>query len=285
MTELASTISNAKQYEEWNSATGRRWLERHEAVDRQIAPFGRQAMDRVEIKPGERILDVGCGCGETTLELADRVGASGSVTGVDISRLLIEAARKRAWERTRANVQFEEGDAQTFPLPAKDFDLVFSRLGIMFFDDPEAAFQNLGKALRPGGRLSFVCWPAPQENQFMTIPIAAASRHVALPAPGEPDAPGPFAFADPERVRRILSHAGFGEIETRRVIEKVGGGTRDETARMLLELGPLSSILEEIDQKTRDAILEDIRMALSSFESSGRAWIDAAAWLVTARVV
>ena len=168
MTEFVSTIPNAKQYEEWNNATGRRWLERHEAVDRQIAPFGRQAMDRAHIKPGEHILDVGCGCGETTLELADRVGASGSVTGVDISRPLIEAARKRTRELDRANVQFEEGDAQTFPFPAKGFDLVFSRFGIMFFDDSEAAFQNLGKALRPGGRLSFVCWPAPQENQFMT---------------------------------------------------------------------------------------------------------------------
>ncbi len=284
MAQLASTIPNSKQYEEWNSATGRRWLERHEAVDRQIAPFGRRAMDRADIKTGERILDVGCGCGETTLELADRVGASGFVTGVDISRQLIETARKRAQELARVNVRFEEGDAQTCPFPTEGFDLVFSRFGIMFFDDPEAAFQHLGKALRPGGRLSFVCWPAPQENQFMTIPIAAASRHVTLPAPGEPDAPGPFAFADPERVRRILTRAGFAEIKTDRVIEKIGGGTRDETARMLLELGPLSSILEEIDQKTRDAILEDIRTALSSLESSERAWIDAASWLVTARV-
>jgi SAM-dependent methyltransferase len=244
MTQLASAFPNAKQHEEWNSATGRRWLERHEAVDRQIAPFGRQAMDRADIKPGERILDVGCGCGETTFELADRIGASGFVTGVDISGLLIETGRKRAQELAGANVRFEEGDAQTFLFPSKDFDLVFSRFGIMFFDDPESAFQNLAKALRPGGRLSFVCWPAPGENQFMTIPIAAASRHVTLPAPSEPDAPGPFAFADPERVRRILSRAGFVEVETDRVIEKVGGGTRDETARMLLELGPLSSILE-----------------------------------------
>jgi len=285
MTQPASAFPNAKQREAWNSATGKRWLERHEAVDRRLAPLGRQAMDRADIKPGERILDVGCGCGETAFELADRIGASGFVTGVDISGLLIETGRKRAQELAAANVRFEEGDAQTFPFPARGFDLVFSRFGIMFFDDPEAAFQNLAKALRPGGRLSFVCWPAPGENPLMRIPIAAASRHVTLPAPSEPDAPGPFAFADPERVRRILSRAGFVEVETDRVIEKVGGGTRDETARLLLELGPLGPILEEVDQKTRDAILEDIRTALGSFESSGRAWIDAVAWLVTARVM
>lgn len=153
----------------------------------------------------------------------------------------------------------------------------------MFFDDPEAAFSNFRKALRPGGRLTFVCWPTPQDNQFMTIPIAAASRHITLPQPGAPEAPGPFAFADPARVKRILSHAGFGEVETDRVIEKVGGGTLDGTAQMLLELGPLNSVLDEIDERAQRAIFKDIRVALTGFESSGRVLLDGAAWLVNAR--
>lgn len=282
MTEPASGAPNAKQYEEWNNATGRRWRERHEAVDRQIAPFGRRAMDRAEIRVGQHILDVGSGCGETTLELARRVGASGFVTAVDISRLLIDEARQLAEQAGVANVRFEAADAQTFPFPPQSIDLVFSRFGIMFFDDPEAAFTNLRKALRPAGRLSFVCWPAAQENLFMTIPIAAANRHGTLPEPGDPDAPGALAFADPERVRSILSHAGFSDITTDRVIEKVGGGTLDETAWMLMELGPLSRIAEEIDEKTRAEILADIRDALAGFESAGRIWLDATAWLVTA---
>jgi ubiquinone/menaquinone biosynthesis C-methylase UbiE len=282
MNQSASAIPNANQYEEWNNATGRRWLERHEAVDRQIAPFGLRAMEVADVRPGERVLDVGCGCGETSFELARRVGASGFVTGVDISRLLIEAARQLANRSKVSNVRFEAADAQTFSLPAQSFDLVFSRFGIMFFDDPEAAFSNLRKALRPGGRLSFVCWPAPRENQFMTIPIAAASRHIELPQPSDPEAPGPFALADKERIKRILSGAGFGEIETRRVIEKVGGATLDESARMLLELGPLNSILDEHDDKTRRAIFEDIRGALGDIKSAGPPVLDAAAWLVTA---
>lgn len=145
------------------------------------------------------------------------------------------------------------------------------------------AFSNFRKALHRAGRLSFVCWPAPQDNQFMTIPIAAASRHITLPQPGDPEAPGPFAFADPARAQLILSRAGFGDIETDRVIEKVGGGTLDETARMLLELGPLDSVLDEIDEKTRRAIFEGICGALTGFASSGRVLLDAAAWLVTAR--
>jgi ubiquinone/menaquinone biosynthesis C-methylase UbiE len=283
MSQSASAIPNANQYEEWNNATGRRWLERHEAVDRQIAPFGLRAMEVADVRPGERVLDVGCGCGETSLELARRVGASGSVTGVDISRLLIDTARQLADRSKVSNVRFEAADAQTFPLPAQSFDLVFSRFGVMFFDDPEAAFRNLRNAVRPGGRLSFVCWPAPRENQFMTIPIAAASRHIELPQPSNPETPGPFAFADKERIKRILSRAGFGEIETDRVLEKVGGATLDESARMLLELGPLNRILDELDDKTRRAIFEDILGALKDIKSSEPPLLDAAAWLVTAR--
>jgi ubiquinone/menaquinone biosynthesis C-methylase UbiE len=283
MNQFASAIPNANQYEEWNNATGRRWLERHEAVDRQIAPFGLRAIEAADIRSGERALDVGCGRGETSFELARRVGASGFVIGIDISRLLIETARQLADRSKVSNFRFEAADAQTFPLPAQCFDLVFSRFGIMFFDNPEAAFRNFRKALRPDGRLSFVCGSAPRENQFMTIPIAAASRHIELPQPGDPEAPGPFAFADKERIKRILSHAGFGEIKTDRVIEKVGGATLDESARMLLELGPLNRILDELDDKMRRAIFEDIRGALSDIKSSERPVLDAAAWLVTAR--
>jgi len=282
MTQMASTNPNANQQKEWNNGTGRRWLERHEAVDRQLAPFGRRAMDRADIGAGQRVLDVGCGCGETTLELARRVGAGGFVTGIDISRLLIERARQLAGESRLANIRFEEADAQTFPFPPQSFDVVFSRFGIMFFDEPDAAFANLRAALRPGGRLSFVCWPAPRENQFITIPVAAATRHITLPEPGDPDAPGPFAFAEPERVRSILSRAGFSDIETERVIEKVGGGTLDETANQLAEVGPLSSILDSIDDQTRRAIVADIRAALAGLASQGRDSLDAVSWLVSA---
>lgn len=283
MKELDSTTPNTKLRDEWNNATGRRWLERHEAVDRQIAPFGHRAMDRANIQAGQSILDVGCGCGETTLELARRVGESGFVVGIDISHLLIETARQLAAGSGLANLRFEHGDAQIYNFAQESFDLVFSRFGIMFFDDPEAAFTNLRSALHPGGRLIFVCWPAPRENQFMTIPLAAAARHITLPEPSEPDAPGPFAFANMEWVRRILSRSGFGEIETDRLTGKAGGGTLDETARMLLELGPLGSIVESIDDATRSAILADIRTALTEYESSGRVSLDATAWLVTAR--
>jgi SAM-dependent methyltransferase len=157
----------------------------------------------------------------------------GRVLGVDISRQLVKEARRLLDAEGVRNARVEEADAQTFPFEQEDFDLVFSRFGIMFFEDPDAAFGNLRSALRPGGGLSFVYWLSPKENLFMVIPLAAAGKHVALPEPGEPDAPGPFAFADLERVRGILSRSGFGEIVTDRVIEKVGRETLGETTGML----------------------------------------------------
>ena len=279
----APSIVNVKQRDEWNDTEGRRWLERHERIDQQIAPLGRRAMDRASIRPGERILDVGCGCGETTVDLARRVGGTGFALGVDISALLIEAARKLAQESRVANVRFEAADAQTHSFPAGSFDLLFSRFGIMFFDDPEAAFRNLRSALRPGGRLAFVCWPAPQENLFVTIPRTAAARHITLPTPSEPDAPGPFALADADRIRRILTRSSFTAVDIERATEKVGGGSLDETTEMLLQLGPLGDMLDSLDAETRHAIRSDIRSGLRPFEIAGRVRFDATALLVTAR--
>jgi ubiquinone/menaquinone biosynthesis C-methylase UbiE len=283
MTLHTPVIANATQREKWNTETGSRWLERHAIIDQQIAPFGHQTMDRANIQPGWRVLDVGCGCGETTVELARRVGHSGSVRGVDISAPLIEAARALAQKSDLRNVRFDEADAQTFLFSAASFDLIFSRFGIMFFDDPDAAFHNLRSALRPGGGLAFACWPAPRENQFVTIPVAAAARHVALPAPGAPDAPGPFAFADADRVRRILSRSDFSAIAIERVTEKVGRMSLEETTDLLFQLGPLDEILAGLDGETKHAIRTDLRAALRQFETSGRVSLDAVAWLVTAR--
>jgi ubiquinone/menaquinone biosynthesis C-methylase UbiE len=164
MNQLASEVTNSKQHEEWNNGTGRRWLDRHDAVDRQITPFVLRAIDRANVQSGQRVPDIGCGCGETTLELVRRVDASGFVTGIDISGLLAEVARRLANGSKVSDIRFESMDAQTFPFPPRSFDLVFSRFEIMFFDDPEAAFSNFRQALRPSGRLSFVCWPAPQDN-------------------------------------------------------------------------------------------------------------------------
>jgi SAM-dependent methyltransferase len=281
-TAAAETVANARQREEWNGATGSRWLERHAAMDAQIAPFGRRAMDRAAVQPSARVLDVGCGCGETTFELARRVGETGEVVGVDISALLIDAARKQGQGRLLSNIRFEAADAQTHRFRPESFDLVFSRFGVMFFDDPDNAFRNLRSAVKRGGRLAFVCWPAPSENPPVGISLAVAARHLSLPSPTDPDAPSPSAFANPERVRGILARSGFADPGIERVTERLGGGTLDETGDVLMQIGPLGELLDSVDVETRIAIRADLRSALSEYEVEGRVWLDASAWLATA---
>ena len=276
---------NAKQIEEWNGERGACWLEQQHALERQVAPFGNRAMDRAAIRQGERALDVGCGCGGTALEIARRVGPAGFVLGMDISRILLESAREAARRGELPNVRFEEADAQTHLFAPASFDLVFSRFGVMFFEDSVAAFRNLRMALRPDGRLAFVCWRALQESEFFAIPMAAALRRLPPPPPADPDAPGPTAFANPDRVRSILSQSGFTDIVINSLDEKVGGLTLEQTAEMLVRLGPASRLISGAASEMRDLIGEDVKTALAPLEAAnGAVFLGAAAWLATARV-
>jgi SAM-dependent methyltransferase len=170
-------------------------------------------MARLPLAPGQSVLDVGCGCGQTLLQLADLVGPSGRVVGVDISPPMLARARERA--AARPEISLVEADAQSYPLPPASFDAVYSRFGVMFFEDPRAAFANLSAALRPGGRLAFVCWQAIERNPWAAIPLAAVQRLQPTATPRAPPAgpPGPFSFADPDHVRAILSAAGFASIQ------------------------------------------------------------------------
>jgi len=210
---------NAEQRHYWNETAGPKWVAFQAQIDDHIRPFGHRAIDRAAPREGEHLLDVGCGCGETTLDLGRRVGANGSATGVDISAVMLRRAQQRAEETGLRNVRFVEADAQTHAFPPGSFDALYSRFGVMFFADPPAAFANLRRALRPGGRLAFVCWQAVQKNPWMFVPMAAAMQHIALPLPAGADAPGPFAFADRDRVARILAQTGFVDVE----IEETGG--------------------------------------------------------------
>ena len=279
-----SGLPNARQIQEWNGEKGERWLEQYEKVQHELVAFGKRAMDRAAIRAGERVLDIGCGSGETTLELARRVGPAGSALGVDISRLLLDAARAAARQAALPNVSFQEADAQTYSFAPASFDIVFSRFGVMFFEDPDAAFRNLKTALRPRGRLSFVCWRSLQESEFFAIPMAAALRRLPPPAPADPDAPGPAAFANPDRVRGILSRAGFADIAIDPLDEKVGGSSLDETVETLMRMGPASALIGGAPQEVQQAIEADIRAALKPLEKpDGTVFLGAAAWLASAR--
>ena len=204
---------NAEQIAEWNGALGQRWAAMRQEIDRVVTPFGAAALKAAAPQPGERVIDVGCGCGETSIEIARLVGPAGSVLGIDVSQPMLAVARSHGQS---ANLSFQEADASGSPLPA-GVDLLFSRFGVMFFSEPSAAFNHLRKSLRAGGRCVFVCWRTPRDNAWAMTPLAAARQALDITPPqSDPNAPGPFAFADEERLQTILSAAGFGHIELQR---------------------------------------------------------------------
>jgi SAM-dependent methyltransferase len=277
---------NAEQIEYWNEQGGPKWVALHSLIDGQIEPLGRIAMDRGDISTGKRVLDVGCGCGGASLEIARRVGESGHVTGIDISRPMLERARDGAAEAGLSNVRFEQADAQTATLAAADYDVIFSRFGVMFFADPTAAFANLRSTLRGGARLSFVCWQAGQENPWMMVPLVAALQHIPPPPMPAPDAPGPFSFADPDRVRGILGGAGFEEIHLDPIRETltVGGtGSLDAAVDFLLQIGPTARVLRESDPALTPKVTASVREALEPYHTDQGVRMPSSAWLVTAR--
>ena len=283
---LAATGPNAEQIEYWNEKSGPKWVANADLLDAQIGPLGELVMDRAGIREGERVLDVGCGCGQTTLQLTARVGARGRVLGVDISGPMLSRARERGAVTQGARVEFLLADAQTASFGSGGFDLVFSRFGVMFFSDPIAAFANLRRALAPRGRLAFVCWQALDRNPWMAVPLATAAKHVSLPPPPLPGTPGPMALADPERVARVLDQAGFQDVslesvETQLVIG--GGGGVEEAARFLLEgVGPTSQAMREASADALPVVGRAVRAALERYLTPRGVEMGAAVWIVTA---
>lgn len=281
-----STPANAEMVRYWNEVSGPKWVALQSVIDRQIEPLGRRALARAGLAAGERVLDVGCGCGATSLEAARRVAPGGSVLGLDLSAPMLARARERAAAEDVANAEFLQADAQTAALPGP-FDAVVSRFGVMFFDAPALAFTNLRRTLRTGGRLSFVCWQGVNRNPWMSVPLAAVASVLPLPTPAAPDAPGPFAFADDGRVRGILAEAGFTDVVVEGVEERlaVGPGDLEGTARFLLSMGPAAVVLRESPEAAaREAeVLDAVRTALRPHLTPDGVVMPSACWLVSAR--
>lgn len=278
---MATEPANADQIAYWNAQAGETWATQQDKLDRQLEPLGDAAIAALAPKAGERLVDIGCGAGQTTLALAERVGPDGSVLGVDISAPLLAVASGRA--EGLANVSFLEADAQTQAFEPGAADAVFSRFGVMFFADPVAAFANIHKALKPGGRLAFVCWRPLAENGWMLIPLGAARKHVtSQPAMPDPDAPGPFAFADPDKIRRILAGAGFADIGIAPQDFMIGGNPLEEALTLALKVGPLSRLLQE-HPDAREAVVGTLRETLAAHLGADGVRLPGAVWIVTAR--
>lgn len=278
MTLLEAAGPNARQIDYWNSSAGPSWVASQEGLDAELAVWGEKAADALAPKPGDRLIDVGCGCGATTLMLADRVGPAGAVLGADISAPMLEVARRRA--AGLANASFVQADAQTHAFAPADG--VFSRFGVMFFADPVAAFANLRAALNGGGRVAFVCWRAVELNPWMTAPMAAVAPLLPEPPPAAPPgAPGPFAFADRDRVHAILRDAGFSAIEIDAHDAKTAWGDLEASTRVALSVGPTANALR-LNPNLKDKIADAVRAALAPYDTPEGVRLDQSAWVVSA---
>lgn len=282
------TEQNAHQVADWNGQSGEYWAANQVRLDAMFAVFGQAAIETAAPAMGERVLDIGCGAGASSLALASRVGAGGHVLGVDISEPLIGRARALAPQDTPA--QFRVADASSAELPEGTFDILFSRFGVMFFADPTGAFAHMRHALRPGGRVAFVCWRGVAENDWVRLPMGAIKDIVPLPAPPGPEAPGPFSFGDRGRLTRILTRAGFTDITIApfdAAIPFGEGGTRDaaidDAVKMAFEGGPLSLVLADQSDDIRARAWAAVRAVFAGLPGERSVMMDGAAWIVMAR--
>jgi SAM-dependent methyltransferase len=272
--------ANEDQIKFWNEKAGQNWTTLQARMDANMAAIGDAALAFAQAKPGMAVLDVGCGTGFTSLALAQ---AGAKVTGVDISKPMLALARERA-AKAGLDIAFIEADASAYAF-APQFELIFSRFGVMFFDAPVAAFANMRNALKPGGRIAFVCWRTPPENPWASAPLMAAKPFLPEQPPPDPLAPGPFAFADPKRLEAILVQSGFCDIGIEKLDTVMAMGTDlGLAASQTLQIGPLSRAVGEVDDATRADIVEAVRGALAQFVTpSGEIAPPAACWLVGAR--
>jgi ubiquinone/menaquinone biosynthesis C-methylase UbiE len=284
MEPAAGHDRNADQIAYWNGPGGQHWAERQQTQDVVLAPVSNVLIDRAGPRAGERIVDVGCGCGATTIALAQKVGQAGHVSGIDISAPMLARARQIA--PADLPVDFVLADATVYPFDPASFDLLVSRFGVMFFAEPALSFTNMRKALRPSGRLAFACWRDPRENPFFMAPLQAVYKHAPkLPQLG-PDDPGPFSFASEARVNRILSEAGFSRIAMEPcdlALDIAVGRGLEAAVESALEIGPAARALAEQPPDLVAAATISIREALAPFARGQAVPLAASLWIVTAR--
>jgi SAM-dependent methyltransferase len=278
-------MAHADQVEYWNNEGGARWTRFAERTATLFVPLTSALLRVAAPQSGEYVLDVGCGTARTSVELAKRV-RPGRVLGLDVSSVILDAARANVARAGVDDVELLLGDASTHDFAGDRFDLLFSQFGVMFFSDPVAAFANLRRALKPGGRVAFACWRRIEDNPWFSIPLQEAKRFAPPPEPAPPDAPGPLAFADGNRVERILTEAGFSGIAIEPHDEDLFFGTLDQVDGakfMLARIGPAGRLLDAVAENVRETAADAIGIALQKRATSTGMYLGSGIWLVTAR--
>ncbi len=273
--------ANADQVAYWNGPAGDRWTREQVVLDRAFASLTTHLLELASLRPGERVLDVGCGCGETTIAAADAVGPAGAVLGVDVSAPMLARTRERS--AGRPNVTSLEADASTHAFEPT-FDVVLSQLGIMFFRDPVAAFANLRAALRPGGRLAFLCWRPAADNEWARLPYEAATQHVPPEPPAGPDDPGPHSFGDRARIERVLAGAGFTSVRIAPLDAKIllSEEGLDGAVQFAMTAGPVARLLRDSTDDAKARVRGALEVALRPHLRDDRVALGGATWLVRA---
>ncbi|WP_338549290.1 class I SAM-dependent methyltransferase [Roseovarius phycicola] len=266
-----SKIANTDQAEYWSGPSGEKWVQKQDMFDALMTPVLEVLLARAGIKAGQKVLDIGCGTGASLLQLAGFVGPSGHVTGVDVSTPMLAMARARVETAELDNVTCIEADAQVYDFGSMAVDQIVSRFGVMFFEDPYAAFANIAKALAPGGKMTFITWAGLPENPWFRLPIEFAKARVGSPPPPDPRAPGPMAFSEQDYVTDILIQAGFRDVTAETVHPSLSPlGTLSDVADFAGREGPASRIVNDMGGSDDDvlAIVSDLENAMRDFDTS-----------------
>jgi SAM-dependent methyltransferase len=277
---------NTAQIAYWNDRAAVTWTAFQERLDAVFEPLTALALDAAAPVAGEHAIDIGCGCGATVLALADRLGPTGRVLGLDVSEPMTARARKRIAAAGLSNAQVIVSDAATHDFRGVGADLLFSRFGIMFFADPVAAFVNLRQAMRPGGRLLCTVWRPLSENPWFTVPLAAAGNLLPPQPLGEPEAPGPFALADPDRTHRILTEAGWKDATLARhdvPMRIAETGQLGEATTFATSVGGLARILADAGPETIARVREIVAGALKDYDGPNGIVLSGSIWLISAQ--
>ncbi len=277
---------NADQLAYWNGDAGDKWARLQARLDDLFAPISAAAVAAAAPRPGEHVLDIGCGCGATVLALAEAVGPGGRVTGVDISAPMLAVAERRLAAANLPQATLVEADAASEPFAPASVDLVFSRFGVMFFDAPAEAFTNIHRALKNGGRLAFACWRPFKGNPWFHIPYKAAIPHLPEQEKLDPEAPGPFAFAEPDRVKRILGLAGFSNVAVvpfDTVLTIGRPGDVEGAVRFIAQIGPVARALATGTDAQRATAERAIAEALRPLDGPEGIRLGGQCWFVSAQ--
>jgi SAM-dependent methyltransferase len=276
-------IANVDQAQHWDGDEGDHWVRYQQRYDAMTGTFTDSLLTAAAIEAADRVLDIGCGNGQTT-RLAARRASRGLALGIDLSSAMLDRARQDTADEGLTNARFEQADAQVHPFSPPAFDVALSRFGVMFFDDPVGAFTNIGRALRTGGRLAFLCWQEALRNEYIAVPLGAALAHVPVPELGGPEAPGPFSLADPGRVDEVLTRAEFEQVATAPLEGQMWlGKDADDAVEFLGGTGLARALLESVEPAVAQRALDAVRDALRPYERPDGVHLAGAAWLVTAR--